>query len=81
MDIQYDENRGNARTPACLVSVAVAEDLYQATQDVFEWDDPADGDPNFKVLPIVRLERAVLTPVGVRLCVSDLEPHGRDAPW
>ena len=59
MDIAYDENRGNPPEPKCLVSLARAEELYQATQDVWEWEVPADGDVNFMTLPIVRLEAVV----------------------
>ena len=56
MDLDYDENRGNPARPECLVSCNVNEDFYKATQDAWAWEDPADGDPQFKTLPIVRLE-------------------------
>lgn len=42
--------------PECLVSWAVNEPFYVATRDVLEWNLPADGDANYRTVPIVRLE-------------------------
>ena len=53
MDLEYDENRGNPPVKECLVSLARAEDLYQATELAWPWSDPADSDA---VLPIVFFE-------------------------
>ena len=56
MDVQYDEQRGNPPAPECLVSWAVREPFYQATRSVLDWNEPADGDANYRTIPIVRLE-------------------------
>ena len=59
MDLTYDEIRGNPALGSCRVSIARAEDLFQATEHALGWEDAADGDPAYAVLPIVRLEAAL----------------------
>ena len=56
MNITYDELRGNPRNPMCLVSLAVVEELYTATEDIWEWKMPADLNGNYRTIPIIRLE-------------------------
>ena len=50
MDLEYDEQRGNPKDPRCLTSCATAEELYQSTQDVWEWQMPADGDNTYRTI-------------------------------
>ena len=56
MDMEYDQNRGNPPVKECLISLARSEDLYQATAMAWPWGDPADGDADYAVLPIVFFE-------------------------
>lgn len=56
IDIDYDEVRGNAARPACLLSCNVDEDLYKVTEDIWDWDVPDDGDPQYRTIAIVRVE-------------------------
>ena len=49
MDVTYDEIRGNPAQGSCLVSIARAEEFFQATEHVLGWEDAADGNPAFAI--------------------------------
>ena len=58
--MSYTTSKGaTPKTSTVLISCAIAEDLYTATQDIFEWAMPADGDATFRVVPISRLEASL----------------------
>ena len=44
VDMEYDENRGNAPDNDYLVCIARTEPIYEATENEWPWGAPADGD-------------------------------------
>ena len=56
IDIQYDEDLGNAPTAECLASININEDFYKATTGALPWL-PSAANPGRATLPILRLER------------------------
>ena len=52
IDINYDEDLGNPKSPECLLSLAVSEDWYESTKYALPYDDPADNDQGRQVVAI-----------------------------
>ena len=60
IDWDHQENRpGSLATSECLVSVAKAEQIYQATVDVWPWQPSPTGEANRAVIPLHFLEEGV----------------------
>lgn len=57
IDINYDEDLGNPKSPECLLSLAVSEDWYESTKYALPYDDPADNDQGRQVVAIAGVER------------------------
>lgn len=50
VDLEYDENVGNAPTPACHLSFDAEQDFVISTAKALPWEDPADGNQDKKVV-------------------------------
>ena len=57
VDIEYDEDMGNAPQPECLLNISRQEDLFKATERAIAYSTPEDGDANRAVMAIFAVER------------------------